>query len=74
MKGLKATSGMCSFIYYFSDNIVWLSKIGFVKKFVPLTNEKWRWGYIKDNFSLIKTVLELIIYIYTYVLKAKEDV
>jgi len=48
LKTLKATSGMCSFIYYFADNIVWLSKIGFVNKFVPFTNEKWSWGYIKD--------------------------
>ena len=52
LKILKTISASCSFIYYFTDNIVWLSKIGFLSKFVPLSKRLLgrdiKWGKIKD--------------------------
>ena len=54
LKGLKMFSCVCSFIYYFSDNIVWLSKIGYLSKFVPFSQRFYsdgkglKWGYLKD--------------------------
>jgi hypothetical protein len=77
LKILKAISATCSFIYYYTDNIVWLAKIGFCDKRVPFSSHVLRgglkWGHIKDQFSLCKTVLELVIYIYTFILKHRED-
>ena len=77
MKILKTNSAICSFIYYFADNIVWFSKIGFISKFVPFSPQVWgselKWGKVKDLFSLLKTIFELWIYIYTLYLKFKED-
>lgn len=67
IKVLKIISSICSFIYYFTDNIVWLSKLDFVSPTVPFFNKKW--GRIKDRFSLCKTVMELIIFSYIYTLK-----
>ena len=56
---------------------MWLSKIGFVSKFIPfsksLLGREIKWGKIKDQFSLAKTMLELVVYIYTHYLKANED-
>ena len=73
LKILKMISCICSFIYYFTDNIVWLSKIGFTDRFVPFSKRilgyPLKWGKIKDKFSLGKSILELVIYTYTYVLK-----
>lgn len=37
LKILKMISCICSFIYYFTDNIVWLSKIGFMDKTIPFS-------------------------------------
>jgi len=77
VKVLKVISAVCSFIYYFTDNIVWFSKIGFLSKHVPFTHRMLgyhvKWGKIKDQFSLIKTALELTIFIYIYNLRKKED-
>ena len=73
LKILKMISCICSFIYYFTDNIVWLSKIGFMNRFVPFSKSflgyPLKWGKIKDKFSLGKSILELVIYTYTYILK-----
>lgn len=77
MKVMKVMSAQSSFMYYLSDNIVWFSKIGFMNKEVPFS--RWffsrglKWGQLKDGFSLAKTVLELIIFLYTYVLKQREE-
>ena len=64
-------------MYYFTDNIVWFSKIGFFEKFVPFSRHVFgydvKWGNVKDLFSLSKTILELIIFVYMYKLKMKED-
>lgn len=38
LKVLKAISACCSFTYYFTDNIVWLAKIGFVSKHIPFSD------------------------------------
>lgn len=77
LKVMKVISGICSFMYYFTDNIVWFSKIGFFDKHVPfikrLLGKEWKWGKIKDMFSLLKTILELFIFIYSYKLKMVED-
>ena len=51
----KTISTICSFFYYFSDNIVWLSNMGY-------WNPKifgYKWKRIKDMFSLAKTILEV---------------
>jgi len=37
LKILKTLSATFSFIYYFTDNIVWFSKIGFFEKIVPFS-------------------------------------
>ena len=76
LKVWKTISSICSFIYYFADNVVWLSKIGFLSKFLPFSKRFGfyiKWSKIKDFFSLAKTLLELFIYIYTHVLKDRED-
>ena len=39
LKILKTNSAICSFIYYFTDNIIWFSKIGFVSKFIPFSEK-----------------------------------
>ena len=53
-------STCCSFVYYLTDNIVWLANLGFVSSFVPYL-PKLKWKQIKNLFSLAKTVLEIII-------------
>ena len=78
LKVLKTLSATFSFIYYFTDNIVWFSKIGFFDKEVPFSKQIFfgkviKWGQIKDQFSLFKTILELIIYLYTLKLKTTEE-
>jgi uncharacterized membrane protein len=73
LKILKTNSAICSFIYYFADNVVWFSKIGFLNKFIPFSEKIFgkqiKWRQVKDLFSLLKTVFELWIYIYTIYLK-----
>lgn len=75
LKVLKIISACLSFVYYMTDNIVWFAKIGMMSKYVPYsrlwtpTGKDMKWGYIKDNFSLAKTLLELFIFGYTYYLK-----
>lgn len=77
LKVLKVISDCCSFMYYFTDNIVWFSKIGFLDKHVPLSKrligEEFKWGKIKDMFSFLKTVMELFIFCYCYKLKMTEE-
>lgn len=77
IKFLRVISSICSFIYYFTDNIVWLAKIGYVNKMVPLLHlifgYEIKWGTVKNQFSLGKTLFELVIFIYTYKLKGKEE-
>lgn len=68
---LKIVSNCCSFIYYFTDNIVYLSNMGFVDVFIPRTKMKWK--QIKNIFSFTKTILEIIIAIYTVYEKKKEE-
>ena len=68
IKTLKATSALLSFIYYCADNIVWLCNVGFLNKPIYLKVMQ-----LKDQSSLSKTVLELIIYIYTYISKHLEN-
>jgi len=71
LRVLKIISTCCSFIYYFTDNIVYLSNMGFVNAFVPHTTMKWK--QIKNIFSFTKTILEIIIAIYTIYEKKKEE-
>lgn len=77
LKVLKVISDCCSFMYYFTDNIVWFSKIGFLDKHVPFSKrvigQEYKWGKIKDMFSLLKTIMELIIFCYSYKLKSAEE-
>lgn len=74
LKVLKVISSCCSFLYYFTDNIVWFSKIGFFGKYVPFSRKQYKWGKIKDMFSLLKTCLELFIFCYSYRLKQAEEI
>lgn len=39
---LKITSTFCSYIYYFTDNIVYLANLDFLKPTVPGMNIKWK--------------------------------
>jgi hypothetical protein len=73
MRFLKITSVCCSFIYYLTDNIVYLANLDLVSAFVPYLNKKLKWKQIKNIFSLTKTVLEVIIAIYSVVLKRREE-
>ena len=62
---LKICSHFCSFFYQIADNWVWLAGMNFTSP--RIFNYKWK--QIKNTFSLWKTILELIISIYTIVLK-----
>ena len=76
LKIWKTISSICSFIYYFADNVVWLSKIGFLSKFLPFSKRFGyfiEWSKIKDHFSLAKTLLELFIYIYSKLEKTRKN-
>ena len=69
LKFFKIISTFCSFIYYCTDNIIWLANIGYLEN--RIFGIKWK--QIKNQFSLIKTVLELFIAAYTIILKKREE-
>jgi len=73
MQILKIISTCCSFIYYLTDNIVYLANLDFVSSYVPFLNMKLKWKQIKNIFSLTKTILEVIIAIYSVILKRREE-
>ena len=56
---LKVVSACCSFVYYLTDNMVWLANLGFTSSFVPFSTQL-KWKQIKNCFSLIKTILEIV--------------
>ena len=62
---LKIVSTACSFIYYFTDNVVWLANMGYASN--KVFNVKWK--HIKNTSSLLKTMLEVVISIYNVVTK-----
>lgn len=66
LRVLKVISGTCSFIYYLTDNIIWLQGLGFVGAYVPGIGggKLIRWKRIKNMMSLTKTVLEIFIALY----------
>ena len=66
---LKIFSLSCSFFYYIADNWVWLVGLGFTSP--RIFNYKWK--QIKNTFSLWKTILELIISVYTIILKTRQE-
>ncbi len=70
LKILKIFSTLCSFNYYLFDNIVWLTQIGILNKFI-MPNFKWK--KLKDIFSLWKTVFEIIISSYVIILKKRKE-
>ena len=69
VKFMKIISTICSFFYYLTDNIVWLANIGYMNN--KIYNYKWK--KIKDGFSLTKTILEVVISLYTVFLKKREE-
>ena len=69
VKCMKTVSTICSFFYYFTDNIVWLSNMGYWSPKIF----GYKWKKIKDAFSLLKTMLEVVISIYTVILKKREE-
>ena len=69
VKFLKIISTICSFFYYLTDNIVWLANMGYMSNKIF----EYRWKKIKDAFSLTKTVLEVVISLYTVYLKKREE-
>jgi hypothetical protein len=74
MRILKIISTSCSFIYYLTDNIVYLANLDLCSPFVPfIGHQKLKWKQIKNIFSLTKTILEIIIAIYAIKLKNKES-
>jgi hypothetical protein len=68
MSLLKIISTTCSFIYYLTDNIVYLANLDICSPFIPYTN-KLKWKRIKNIFSLTKTILEIFISVYAILLK-----
>lgn len=73
MRILKIISTCCSFIYYLTDNLVYLANLDFVSPFVPGLKSRLKWKQIKNWFSLTKTILEIIIALYAIKLKRKEE-
>ena len=69
VKFVKIISTICSFFYYLSDNIVWLANMGYMNHAIF----EYRWKKIKDAFSLTKTVLEVLISLYTVYLRKREE-
>jgi len=66
---LKLLSTTCSFFYYVADNAVWSAGLGYLSPKIF----KYKWKQIKNTFSLWKTILELIISMYTIVLKKRQE-
>lgn len=71
LKILKIVTTCCEFIYYLTDNIVYLAKLEFVDPLVP--GSKIRWKFVRNTFSLIKTILQLLVAVYTIWEKKKEQ-
>ena len=69
LKFFKIISTACSFFYYLTDNIVWLAGIGYMDS--KIFNYKWK--QIKNSLSLLKTILEVFISLYTVYLKKVEE-
>ena len=65
LRVLKVMSTVCSFFYYMADNIVWLAGLDYMSP--KIFNSKWK--NIKNDFSLLKTILEVIISVYNISLK-----
>ena len=65
LRALKIVSMMCSTFYYIADNIVWLAGVGYMSPKIF----GYKWKNLKNTSSLWKTVLELIISMYTVYLK-----
>lgn len=61
----------CEFIYYATDNLVYLANLEFIDQRVPSTEVRWK--KIRNFFSLIKTILQLAVAIYTIIEKSKEE-
>lgn len=72
MKVLKIISTICSFIYYLTDNIVYLANLDFVRPTVP-GMKGYKWKQLKNMFSLTKTLMEIIIAIYQIHLKVEAE-
>ena len=71
-KVLKMMSILCSFFYYITDNIVFLSKLDFVSPFVPGTSQ-FKWKRIRNFFSFLKTVFESVIALYRLYLAKRQE-
>jgi len=69
VKLMKIVSTICSFFYYLTDNIVWMSQIGYASPKVF----GYRWKKIKDAFSLAKTILEVTISSYAVILNKRKE-
>jgi hypothetical protein len=70
MHVLKVLSTFCSFWYYLADNLVFFAKLDFLNDKVPGTTLKFK--RIKNLFSLLKTVLEILIAVYQVLLKSRK--
>lgn len=66
---LKIVSTICSCIYYFADNCVWLGGLGFISPRIY----SMKWKQLKNMCSLSKTIMELIISVYTICLKLRQE-
>ena len=69
LRALKIVSMMCSTFYYIADNIVWLAGVGYMSPKIF----GYKWKNLKNTSSLWKTVLELIISMYTVYLKKIQE-
>lgn len=55
LRVLQIITSCCHFIYYITDNIVYLAKLDFVDPYVVGSSVKWK--VVRNMFSLIKTTL-----------------
>lgn len=69
---LKIISTCCSYIYYQTDNIVYLANLDILSPTVPYTTHL-KWKQIKNIFSLTKTVFEIIIALIQIYLKRQDE-
>ena len=71
-KILKIVSSSLGLGFYISDNALYLANLGFISKFVPLTNQL-KWKQIKNLCSLFRTIVELIYQVKQFFTKHQDE-
>lgn len=55
---VTASTTICAFYIYLSDNIMWMEDMGFIEKEFLFNSIRWR--MLKDIFALLKNVLGIL--------------